>query len=322
MKNFFVFSFLFLCSATIFGTELRIASLVLSPEQKPNIEVVAETPINGTLSLAPPEGWKIVPPTITAVADQKRFVFTVVEGRPNEKNSYPISVTVQRHDGTVLQHRQNVCVATAPNSSLVIAGPNDQGNAVESWDHAIPCSVTVHGKPIRIHTVWNRKRLCLLVEINDVEFVHAKNDQPFTAVQIALGAVRSDKTLGELYQFLLFADEIGRGHLVSLKNADSPPSLPDIDASQTFVWKHENTLRWETAIPFAAIPAIKPGEGRELTLSFLIHDAANKTVLDWGQTCLLTNESVEKWCRWKGDSIGNTILTVPRSEWGLCSSKF
>jgi hypothetical protein len=88
------------------------------------------------------------------------------------------------------------------------------------------------------------------------------------------------------------------------------------------VWKHGKTLRWETAIAFAAIPTIKPGEGRELTLSFLIHDAVNKMVLDWGRTCLLPDENTEKWCRWKGDSIGNAVLAVPRAEWGLCSSKF
>jgi hypothetical protein len=213
-----------LVSTIVVADDLRIANLLLLPEQKPNVEIVAETPINGMVNLSGPDGWNIVPKTITATVVQKRFVFTVAEGRSNEKQSYPFSLTVQRKDGSTLQHIQHVCVATAPNSNLVIAGPNNGGVIAESWSHAIPCSATVHDKLIRIHSVWNRKRLCLLVEIDDMELVPVEKDSPFTSVQIALGAVRSDKTLGELYQFLLFADATGKGRLVSLTKDDSPPS--------------------------------------------------------------------------------------------------
>jgi len=322
MKNFFVFLTLFLFSTVASGTEWRIANLLLSPEQKPNIEVVSETPIDGVVSLIAPEGWKIVPETIDATTDQKRFVFTVAQGRPNENNTYPLSVERRRRDGTLLRLDQEVRVATAPNSNLDVAGPNDQGVATENWNHAIPLSVVVGDKPIRVHSVWNRRRLSLLIGIDDLQLVSAEKDSPFTAVQIALGSVRSDKTFGELYQFLLFADDAGKGRLVALKEDGSPENLPNIDASQTFVWKHGKTLWFETAIPFAAIPAIRPGEGRELTLSFLIHDAANRTVLDWGRTCRLPDEKNEKWFRWQGNVIGNAVLATPRAEWGLCSSKF
>ena len=317
MKRCCLFVSLFLFS-TAAGAELRIANLLLSPEQKPNVEVVTKTPINGSVSLSAPEGWKIVPETITATSDLKRFVFTVAQGRPNEQNVYALSVK----DGTTVLHRQEVRVATAPNSNIDVVGPNEHGITAVDWSHAIPNSVTVHDKQVRIHTVWNRKRLSLLVGIDDMKFVPANTDAPFTAVQFAVGSVRSDKTFGELYQFLLFADATGKGRLVSLNDGDSPRNSPDVDASKTFVWKHERTIWFETAIPFAAIPSVKPGEGRELTLSFLLHDADGKMVLDWGRTCLLPNENDERWCRWQGDSIGNTVLSTPRSEWGLCSSKF
>jgi len=312
MKHFYLFVPLLLFSTAIVAAELRIANLMLSPEQKPNVEVVTKTPIGGSLSLSAPEGWKIVPETIDATTDQKRFVFTVAQGKPTEKNSYPFSVTVKQRNGTTSQHQQDVRVATAPNSNLDVAGPSEHGIAAD-WSHAIPNSVTVDGKHVQIHSVWNRRRLSLLVGVDDMKLV-----APRTAVQIAIGSVRSDKTFGELYQFLLFADETGKGRLISLKDSDSS----DVDASKAFVWKHEKTVWFETSIPFAAISAIRPGEGRELTLSYLIHDAEDKKVLDWGRTCLLPNENDEKWIRWSGDSIGNAVLTVPRSEWGLCSSKF
>ena len=324
--SFFVAFFVafFLCLTATTGAELRIANLTLSPEQKPNIEVVFEAPCDGVVRLAGPEGWRIVPETMIATPDQKRLVFTVALGRPNEKNSYPFVVEVQQPDGSILQQNQEIHVTTAPNSNLGVAGPDDQGAVIGNWDHAIPCSVLAGDNQIHIRTVWNRRQLCLLLGVDNLRLVPAENDLPFTAVQIALGSVRSDKTAGELYQFLLFAGETGAGRLVSLpdNHKDSPRHLPNVDVSKAFVWKQEDTVWFETAIPFAAIPAIRPGEGRELTLSFLIHDAAQKNVLDWGRTCLLPVEGVEKWFRWKGDSIGDTPLTVPRSEWGLCSSKF
>jgi len=313
---------LLLFSTVTVGAELRVANLLLSPEQKPNIEVVFETPPDGSVSLGAPDGWKIVPETIAASEGRKRLVFTVAQGRPSEKNSYDLSVEVQRNDGTTLQHTQQVHVATAPNSTLDAIGPNEHGVAAEDWNQAIPYAVLVGGKNVRIHSVWNRKQLCLLVGVEGMKLMPAETDSPFTAVQIAIGSIRSDKALGELYQFLLFADATDKGRLVSLKDGDAPQDFSATSASKAFVWQQEETVWFETAIPFAAIPAVKPGEGREFTLSFLIHDAENSAVLDWGRNCLLPNENGEKWARWKGDSIGKTILSAPRSEWGLCSSKF
>ena len=324
MKLCSFFAVLLLISNTTIGADLRIANLLLSPEQKPNIEVIFESPIEGVVSLVAPEGWRIVPETITAAADQKRFAFTVAQGRPTETNAYPVSVEVRHSDGTLQYHTQNVHVASAPNSNLEIVGPNDQEVAGADWSHAIPYSVDMKNNRIHIHTVWNRRQFSLLVGIDDMNLVTAEHDSPFTAVQLALGSVRSDKTFGELYQFLLFADDTGTGRCVALHDNPeaSPPTTPNVDASQVFVWQHGKTVWFEVAIPFATIPAIRPGEGRELTLSFLVHDAENKTVLDWGRNCLLPNEHLETWNRWKGNSIGNADITVPRSEWGLCSSKF
>jgi len=314
LKSFPLFALLFFMTSPTIGADLRIANLLLSPEQKPNVEVISETPISGIVNLIAPEGWRIVPEAILAEPDQRRFVFTVAQGKPNERNVYSLSVKVRRPDGTALEHTQDVHVATAPNSNLSVTGPNDQGVAATNWDHAIPLFVTIGDHPVQIRTVWNRRQLSLLVGVENMVLA------PFTGVQIAVGSVRSDKTPGELYQFLLFADETQAGRLVSLPG--NLEDLPKVDVSQAFVWQLENTVWFEAAIPFAAIPAIRPGEGRELTLSFLIHDAQNKTVLDWGRICLLPNESAEKWFRWKGDSIGDKALTTPRSEWGLCSSKF
>jgi len=332
MKHCYLFIPLFLFSTVTFGAELRIANLLLSPEQKPNVEVVSDVPLDGMVSLTAAEGWKIVPETIDATDGQKRFVFTVAQGRPNEKNSYDLTVEVRRSDGSTLRHARQVHVATAPNSNLDVAGPNDHGVAAGDWSHAIPYFTSIDDTNIQIHSVWNRRRLCLLVGVDGMKLVPATTvspdspDSPFTAVQIAIGSVRSDKSFGELYQFLLFADATGGGHLIALPGEDSFGIFSNDDATKTFVWKHGKTLWFETAIPFAAIPAIRPGEGRELTLSFLIHDAENSAVLDWGRNCLLPNEndekSSEKWIRWKRNSIGDTVLTAPRSEWGLCSSKF
>ncbi|MCL2622072.1 MAG: hypothetical protein FWD31_00285 [Planctomycetaceae bacterium] len=322
MKFCSFFVALLLISNAAAGADMRIANLLLSPEQKPNVEVVFETPPDGTVSLGAPENWKIVPETIAATTGQKRFVFTVAQGRPNEKNSYDLSVEVRRNDGTILQHGQQVHVATAPNSNLDVVGPNEHGVAAADWSHTIPYFTSIGDSNIQIHSVWNRRQLCLLIGVEDMKLVPAETDSPFTAVQIAIGAIRSDKTFGELYQFLLFAGATGEGHLIFLKDGDSPLNFSNFDATKAFVWQHEKTVWFETAIPFAAIPAIRSGEGREFSLSFLIHDAENSAVLDWGRNCLLPDENNEQWTRWKGHSIGDTVLTVPRSEWGLCSSKF
>ncbi len=300
----------------------RLSNLPLSPEQKPNIEVLPTTTLEGELRPIGPDGWRFVPESIQVAPDQKRLVFTVAQGKPDPKNIYPVAVELKKPNGETVRRDHRIFVTTAPNSRLDVRGPDENGNTAEQWNDAIAVPWTESERSATIKTVWNRKRFSVLLEIEGLELTPFDGKKPSTAVQVAIGSLQTDRSPGELYQFLAFADG-QEGRLVSLSSPDRGPSeYPMVVDSKTFVWKRDKTVFFEISIPFSVLKAIRPGEGREFTMSLLVHDPTRGEVRDWGRICSAPKEKSETWIRWKGDSIAETPLTAPRTGWCLCSSKY
>ena len=97
----------------------------------------------------------------------------------------------------------------------------------------------------------------------------------------------------------------------------------DLKDAQVAVKRQGKITHYECAIPFAAIPKIRPAVGREIRFSVLVHDPDGTGIRDWGKAAGLWPEQRNRfaWCEW--DSVKWTADPPYDSkvEFGLCSSK-
>ena len=87
--------------------------------------------------------------------------------------------------------------------------------------------------------------------------------------------------------------------------------------------RHGDTTHYEWAIPFAAMPKIRPDIGREICVSVLVHDPDGTGLRDWGKAAGLWAEQRNPlaWCAWGSTTWGDNPPFDGKIEWGLCSSK-
>ena len=71
------------------------------------------------------------------------------------------------------------------------------------------------------------------------------------------------------------------------------------------------------------MPSIRADVGREICLSFLIHDPDGTGTRDWGAATGLWPEQRNKlaWCSLGASAGSKDIHYDSKVEWGLCSSK-
>ena len=93
--------------------------------------------------------------------------------------------------------------------------------------------------------------------------------------------------------------------------------------AQVVVKRQGKITRYECAIPFAAVPTIRPAVGREIAFSVLVHDPDGTGIRDWGKAAGLWPEQRNRfaWCEWGSVKWNDDPPYDSKVEFGLCSSK-
>jgi hypothetical protein len=97
----------------------------------------------------------------------------------------------------------------------------------------------------------------------------------------------------------------------------------DLKDAQIVVKRQGKITHYECAIPFAAIPTIRPAVGREIRFSILVHDSDGTGLRDWGKAAGLWPEQRNRfaWCAWESAQWFDDPPYDSKVEFGLCSSK-
>lgn len=325
---------------------LRVENLTVPPSTGPllNVQVknLTRSPYEGTLSLAPPEGWQTTPASRDVAlgsGELKRVPFTIVKGRNVAANAYPIEVTATGGGATVT-HKRTIAVATAPYFKPTIDGdPAD-------WDHAVPLTWETAGRKTVVRTYWSRRGFAVLVEVDEEELVPLGlagagqgRGGPFDAVQFALAprdAVTgtSEDDEAARFEFLLVADGDGAGRCfrlatpgMKLAEATKPRALGPLacDDAELAVRRRGQTTYYECSLPFRPMrDEIRPSEGREFCFSVLVHDPDGTGLRDLGAAAGLWPWQRNRlgWSRFEGDHWPEQPPFDGKLEWGMCSSVY
>ncbi len=93
--------------------------------------------------------------------------------------------------------------------------------------------------------------------------------------------------------------------------------------ARVVVKRQGRITHYECAIPFAAIPTVRPAVGREIRFSVLVHDPDGTGIRDWGEAAGLWPEQRNRlaWCMWDSVKWKDDPPYDSKVEFGLCSSK-
>ena len=101
-----------------------------------------------------------------------------------------------------------------------------------------------------------------------------------------------------------------------------PLEYEDADVA---VARRDGITYYECSVPFRLMrKAIRPTEGREFSLSVLVHDPDGTGIRDWGQTAGLWPSQRNRlaWSRWEGAKWGQNPPFDNKLQWGMCTSKY
>jgi len=319
---------------------LRTESLMLAPAHGPllmvDVKNLRDVSYQGVVSVKVPEGWQIAPPrreVTLAPREMRRVPFTVEKGLNLEANGYAIEVTATGADGTKVVRRQVVAAATAPYFKPTIDGNTDE------WKNAFPVTFTSGGKKTTISTYWSRRRLSILVAVEEDKLTAYRRPGPFDAVQVAVSpqGARTGTSPDEdaaRFEFLLVSTGNAAGKCFQLAQpgmrlsqaAESRDLGPlEYEDAELAVSRRGETTFYECAIPFRPMrERIRPSEGREFCLSVLVHDPDGTGLRDWGRAAGLWpwQRNALAWSRWAGAKWGEKPPFDNKTQWGLCSSKY
>jgi hypothetical protein len=326
------------CSAEEAALLVRARNLIVPPATGPVTHVVVRnrlaTPYAGALRVEWPEGWQASPAEHAAnlaPGETQAFAFTIQRATNLASNAYPLRVRVNGAAGT-LDATQTVVCAGAPYGQPEIDGE------LGDWEGAIPLALTVGGKRAVVRTLWNRRQFCLAVEVQEASLFGLAETSAETgpdAVQFALskppaqvGGPNDDR-----YEFLVASAGAGQpdGKCFVLRPPGRDPqpaaqSRPlaglELAEAQVAVKRAEDVTRYEVAVPFAAMPDLRPTTGRELCFSLLVHDPDGTGLRDLGEVMNQWEESRREgaWCSWEGARWGGQLPFGSAIEFGLCSS--
>jgi hypothetical protein len=302
------------------------------------VKNLQDKPWQGTVRLELPDGWaanrgeaevRLEP------GETKRVPFAIQKALNAESNRYVLRIAATGGGHTVAREQTVVC-ASAPYFRPKIDGRPDE------WGDAIPISFICGGKRTTVRTYWNRRHFCLLAEVEEEDlrgYRSKPGEKGFDAVQFALApaeAVTGTTAEAEAvrYEFLLAA---GRGWWHSdkcfllLKSGDplatarQPTGLAEkrLKGADVRVRRRKGITCYECAVPWAAMPAIRPMVGRELRFSFLVHDPDGTGIRDWGEAAGLWpwQRSKLAWCMWPGARWNEEPPFDGKIEFGLCTSR-
>ena len=291
-----------------------------------------------TVTIEPkfPAGWRWTPgnrKVRLASGEVKRLPFTIEKASDAKSNRYAIEITVlQGSDKTT--HQQDVVCASAPYFKPKIDGK------FKDWSDAIPVTFTTSGKKTVVSTCWDRRNFYLYVQVEEYKLCsYKKNAAQIDAVQFALAprnavTACAEQVKAQRSEFLIvdvsgmFAKDrcfqlIKPGQSLSVTQQARSLDTLGFKDGQVVVKRQGKITLYECAIPFAAIPTIKPSVGREIRFSILVHDPDGTGVRDWGKAAGLWPEQRNRfaWRMWESANWTDDPPYDSKVEFGLCSSK-
>jgi hypothetical protein len=293
----------------------------------------------GTLRIELPEGWKanrLQAKVSLKPGETARVPFAIEQAHENDSNQYRLHM-IFTADGAKVTREQTVFCTTAPYFK-----PDIDGRAGD-WKHAVPVTFTTDGKKTTARTYWNRRHFYALVEVEEADCIGYRKrpgKRGFDAVQLALApsdAVTPDARTAKAarYEFLLVAARyfwqgddcftlLKAGEALAKVRQARPLGGREVDGAEVKVRRRRGVTTYECAIPWAAMPKMKPRVGREIRFSFLVHDPDGTGLRDWGDAAGLWpwQRSWLAWTSWRGAQWGKEPPFDGKIEWGLSSSKY
>jgi hypothetical protein len=323
---------------------IRVANFTVPPHTGPIGHIIlkntADAPYEATVELTLPDGWKGVlgkPRLVLESQETVRIPFTIERAVDVESNLYPVTVKVTGADGAVASRTREVACASAPYFKPKIDGNTDD------WDDAIAVTFSHKGRDTVISTAWNRTHFAVCVEVDEEKLVGYTADAALgtvDAVQFALAPSGSEtgRTAEDpagRYEFLvvdspgLFAK--GRcfflmkpGMSLGASQEARPLEALEFADAQVVVKRKGARTVYECAVPWSAMPGIRPDTGREICFSVMVHDPDGTGLRDWGAAAGLwpSQRNRRAWSLWPGAKWPEGPPYDNKIEWGLCSSKY
>ena len=321
---------------------VRVHNFVVNPSTGPTTTITVRNPqagpFQGSLTARFPDGWQVTPKSHElhlAAGETKALPFAVekaVETRAT--NAYTVVVAI---DGGGVTHAQTQVVVWA---SAPYFKPKIDGNAKE-WKDAVPIRWTTGDKHTVVSLYWNRKQFCVLARVEEDRLIglgKRSADNGMDAIQFAVapaGAVtgKEDADKSARHEFLV-ADAgrmWGRDRCFRLMNPDvelnTAQETRELDSlefkdAEVAVKRSGKTTVYEVAVPFKAMPELRPTPGREFCFSLLVHDPDGTGLRDLGVLMNLdeSGRNPLAWSSWKHVKWGEKPPLDNKVEFGFCSS--
>lgn len=320
---------------------VRVQNFLVPPATGPVVGVVVRNlgpqAYAGRLSVRFPAGWRVTPETQAVVLDpgeHRTLSLAIERGLDVTANAYPVSVSLENSDGAHAWEQRVVCASTP------VFEPKVDGNLKE-WTDAIPIAFRTDGKATSVRSYWNRQAYCLAVEVEEDQWIGLKKSSAevgLDAIQFALAPVKSvtggaDGNTSVRYEFLVASagSAFGRDKCFQLLKPGDPlarctearPLAPlECRAAEVAVKRTRTVTRYEVALPFSLLPALRPTPGREYCFSLLVHDAAGTGLRDLGTVMNLTDRDrhPRAWSSWDNARWPELEPFDNKIEFGFCSS--
>jgi hypothetical protein len=319
---------------------VRAENFTVPPATGPLAHVLVRNPTDAecTVTVEPkfPEGWQWAPErrSVTVAAGQsKRVPFKIEKATDVESNRYPVDLTILEDNVKTVYSRDVVC-ASAPYYKSKIDGN------FKDWSDAIPITFETAGKETVISTYWSKRHFCIYVQVEEDKLRSYDGDAAsIDAVQFTLApkntATPSEPTAkAQRYEFLIVDAKglFAKDKCFCLTEPDTELSITQrprpleplrLEEAMIVIKRRGKTTHYECAIPFSAMPTIKPDVGREFSLSVLVHDPDGTGIRDLGKAMGLWPEQRNRfaWCVWGSVIWSDDPPYDSKLEWGLCSSK-
>jgi hypothetical protein len=325
------------CAADV---AVRAENFTVPPATGPVTHILARNTGDAefTVTIQPkfPDGWQWTPANrevTLAFGEARRLPFTIERASDAKSNRYSVEITVVQGSGTAV-HQQNIACASAPYFTPKIDGK------FKEWSDAIPVTFMTAGKKTVVSTYWNKRYFYLYVQVEeDKLYSYKKNAAQVDAVQFALAASNAvtppkAQAKSQRAEFLLvdvggmFGKDkccqlIEPGQELSAAQQKRSLEALQLEDARVAVKRQGRITHYECAIPFAAVPTIRPAVGREIRFSVLVHDPDGSGIRDWGRAAGLWPEQRNPlaWCRWGSAKWPADRPYDSKVEFGLCSSK-
>lgn len=335
--------------ATVTGTHagdppvaVRAHNFVVNPSTGPTTTITVRNTraqvFSGSLTARFPAGWKATPEghALDLTAHESRELPFAIEQAADARatNAYAIVIAVEG-GGARQTVTQSVVWAGAPYFK-----PDIDGNAKE-WKDAVPIRWAGGSKRTTVSLYWNKKQFCVLAQVEEdrlVGFGKRSADGGMDAVQFAIapaGAVtgtnNADKSTRHEFLVADAGKMWGKDRCFALMSpgrelgvARQARELGNLafDAAEVAVKRSGKTTVYEVAIPFKAMPELRPTAGREFCFSLLVHDPDGTGVRDLGALMNLgeSERNPLAWCTWEHARWGDKPPFDNKVEFGFCSS--